>query len=134
LSSCRAGSLTNRVEMLAQLMIKLKRDKSSRAELATSQASLRATSILSSPTRGPIHPSSQANHIAGQSHSLEAMQIIHPIPQHHTRAGTIIRLLGILLLHRPILSCKRNDCTLSTTPYVQVHVRVRCTGMYYIDT
>jgi hypothetical protein len=37
--------------MLAQLVIKLKRAESSRAELATSRASSRATSILSSPTR-----------------------------------------------------------------------------------
>jgi hypothetical protein len=37
--------------MLAQLVIKLKRAESSRAELATSRASSRATSILSSPRR-----------------------------------------------------------------------------------
>jgi hypothetical protein len=35
--------------MLAQLVIKLKRAESSRAELATSRASSRATSILPSP-------------------------------------------------------------------------------------
>jgi hypothetical protein len=35
--------------MLAQLVIKLKRAESSQAELATSRASSRATSILSSP-------------------------------------------------------------------------------------
>jgi hypothetical protein len=36
--------------MLAQLVIKLKRAESSRAELIISRASSRATSILSSPT------------------------------------------------------------------------------------
>jgi hypothetical protein len=36
--------------MLAQLVIKLKRAESSRAELATSRASSRDTSILPSPT------------------------------------------------------------------------------------
>jgi hypothetical protein len=38
--------------MLAQLVIKLKRAESSRAELATSRASSRATSILPSPIHG----------------------------------------------------------------------------------
>jgi hypothetical protein len=43
--------------MLAQLVIKLKRDESSRTELATSRVSSRATSILSSPTRRCSSPS-----------------------------------------------------------------------------
>jgi hypothetical protein len=45
--------------MLAQLVIKLKRAESSRAELATSRASSRATSILPSPTHG--QPTSMSN-------------------------------------------------------------------------
>jgi hypothetical protein len=53
--------------MLAQLVIKLKRAESSRAELATSRASSRATSILPSPT-----PSAWLQHVkekAGKSPS-----------------------------------------------------------------
>jgi hypothetical protein len=44
--------------MLAQLVTKLKRAESSRAELITSRASSRATSILSSPKRRCLFSSS----------------------------------------------------------------------------
>ena len=53
-NSSRAGSLKQRARLPAQLMKKLKRAESSRAERATSRASWRTACILSEPSQEPF--------------------------------------------------------------------------------